>query len=182
MLQGPVENTAYCLDDPAPEHMGEYSLWGRLLSLVEQDLDERRSRKLFVEVREESGPCRKEIGELSVEERRGLDPALRESVAERLLDRYLAGQGRVDLVEKRRTYTKKLGDLTPEDLPALVEADRCRTEEDRERAEFVRETQADLRRLVVLEGGKGDRPPAARATGPIGKTARGRRAAEPEMD
>lgn len=174
MLHQPVENTAYRLDGPAPEQPGEHSLWGRILSLVEQNLDERRSRKLFVEVQGESGPCRKEIGELTAAERRGLDPALKESVAERLLDRYLAQQSRVDLVEKRRTYTKKLGDLTPQDLPALVEADRCRTEEERERAEFIRETQADLKRLVVLEGEKGDRPPTARATGPTRKTARGR--------
>ena len=175
MLHQPVENdTAYRLDGPAPEQTGEHSLWGRILSLIEQDLDERRSRKLFVEVRGEFGPCRKEIGELSAAERRGLDPALKEGVAERLLDRYLAQQGRVDLVEKRRTYTKKLGDLTPQDLPALVEADRCRTEQERERAEFIRQTQADLKRLVVLEGGKGDSPPAARETGPTGKTTRGR--------
>jgi hypothetical protein len=153
------------------------------MSLVEQDLDERRSRKFFVEVAAgtaarsgESGPCRKEIGELTAAERRGLDPALKESVVERLLDRYLAQQNRVDLVEKRQTYTKKLEDLTPQDLPALVEADRCRTEEERERAEFIREAQADLKRLVVIEGGKGDRPGDRRphATGPTGKTARGR--------
>jgi hypothetical protein len=162
MLHQQVENTAHCLDGPAPEQPGEHSLWGRIVSLVEQDLDERRSRKLFVEVRGESGPCRKEIGELSAAERRGLDPALKESVSERLLDRYLAQQGRVDLVDGRRTYTKKLGELTPQDLPALVEADRCRTEEERERAEFIRQTQADLKRLVVIEGGKDDRPPAAR--------------------
>jgi hypothetical protein len=174
MLNQPVENAAYCLDGTAPEQTGEHSLWGRILSLVEQDLDERRSRKLFVEVRGESGPCRKEIGELTAAERRGLDPALKESVAERLLDRYLAQQGRVDLVEKRRPYTKKLGDLTPQDFPALVKADRCRTEEERERAEFIRETQADLKRLVVLEGGKGGRPPAASAIGPTGKTAQWR--------
>ena len=67
-----------------------------------------------------------------------------------------------------------LGDLTPQDLPALVEADRCRTEKEHEQAEFIRQAQADLKRLVVLESGKGDRPPAARETGPTGKTARGR--------
>jgi hypothetical protein len=159
----PVENTAYFPDGPVPEQPGEPYLWGRIVSLVEQDLDERRSRKLFVEVRGESGPCRKEIGELSAAERRGLDPALKEDVAERLLDRYLAQHGRVDLVDGRRTYTKKLGELTPRDLPALVEADRRRTEEERERAEFIRQTQADLKRLVVvIEGGKDDRPPATR--------------------
>ena len=175
MVHQPVENTAYFPDGPVPEQPGEPSLWGRIVSLVEQDLDERRSRKLFVEVRGESGPCRKEIGELSAAERRGLDPAFKERVAERLLDRYLAQQGRVDLVEGRQTYTKKVRDLTPDDLPALVEADRCRTEEERERAEFIRQTQADLKRLVVIEGGKDDRPPAARdSKRAVEEAARGR--------
>ena len=70
---------------------------------------------------------------------------------ERLLDRYLAGQGYVDLVKKRRAYTKKIEDLTPEDPPALVEADRQRAEEERERVEFVYEVQADLERLPVIK-------------------------------
>ncbi len=171
MLHQLTEDTVYCLPSPASGR-GEPSLWERILNLVEGNLAERRGRETFVEARDEAGsPCRKEIGDLTAEERRGLDPALKESVAERLLDRYLAEQGCVDLVEKRRTYTKKLGDLTPQDLPALVEADRCRTEEKRERVEFIRQTQADLKRLVVLEGEKGDRPPAARATG---QAARGR--------
>ena len=136
--------------------MKHLSLWGRVLELIEQDLAERRSRKLFVEVRgEEAGSCRKEIGELSTFERRSLHPALREHVVERLLDRYLAEQGHVDLVEKRRAYTKKVQDLTPEDLPALVEADRQRAEEEhqkeRERAQFVRDARADLEQLLVSE-------------------------------
>lgn len=87
--------------------------------------------------------------------RRGLYPVLRERVMERLLDRYLAGQGYVDLVKKRRAYTKKIGDLAPEDLPTLVEADRQRAEEERQeergRAEFVQEVRADLERLPVIE-------------------------------
>ena len=175
MVHQPVENTAYFPDGPVPEQPGEPSLWERIVSLVEQDLDERRSRKLFVEVRGESGPCRKEIGELSAAERRGLDPALKEGVAERLLDRYLARQSRVDLVDGRRTYTKKLGELTPRELPALVEADRCRTEDERERAEFIHQTQADLKRLLVIEGGKDDRPPAACGSKrAVGEAARGR--------
>jgi hypothetical protein len=132
------------------------SLWEWVLGLIEHDLCERRTRKLFVEVRDESGTtCRKEIGELSVSERRSLDPALREHVLERLLDRHLAEQGRVDLLEKRRAYTKELKELVPEDLPAFIETDRQRTEEERrkglEREEFVREARADLERLL---GGK----------------------------
>ena len=129
-------------------------LWDRVLGLIEQDLVERRSRRLFVEVHCEAGPYRKEIGDLSMAERRSLHPALRERVVEQLLDRYLAEQGSVDLVEKRRAYTKKIQDLTPEDLPALVEADRRRVEEsqeERERAEFVREVRAGLERLRVTE-------------------------------
>ncbi len=142
-----IENTAY-----SPDHAPRRSLWDRILGLIEEDLNERRSSELFVEVPgEESGSCRKEIGELSTVERRSLHPALREYVAERLLDRYLAKQGCVDLVQRRRTYTKKIQDLTPEDLPALVEADRQRDEEESERAEFVREAQADLERLFAAE-------------------------------
>src|SRR3712207_4404309 len=119
MMHQPIENTAYCLDHPTPERAGRSSLWERLLEMVERDLAERRDSRLLVEVRDESGPRRKEIGELSTAERRGLDPALRGRVAEQLLDRYLAEEGYVDLVEKRRTYTKRVRDLSPEDLPAL---------------------------------------------------------------
>lgn len=152
-----------------PEPVEELPLWERILDLVERDVAERRARKLFVEVRDEAGSSRKEIGELSAAERRGLPPDLAARVAERLLDRHLAEQGRVDLVEKRRTYTKKVRDLAPEDLPALVEADRWRAEDERERAEFVRAAQADLRRLPVAEGAKGDRPLAARVAGLISR-------------
>jgi hypothetical protein len=145
-MHQPVENAAYGLvtDD----------LWDRILGLIEQDLEERRSRKLFVEVRDESGSCEKEIGELSAEERRSLHPVLREHVMEQLLDRHLAEQGRVDLLERRRPYTRELRDLTPEDLPALIEADRLRAEEEeyhRGRTEFVREAQADLEQFFVAE-------------------------------
>lgn len=161
----PAEDTTYCLR-PTPERAGEPSLWERILDLVEGDLAERRGREYFVEVPDGTGSsCRKEVGELSAAERRGLDPALKEGVAERLLDRHLAEQGRVDLVEKRRPYTKKVRDLTPEDLPALVRADRWRVEEERERAEFVRAARADLERLPILEGEKGARPLAARVAG-----------------
>jgi hypothetical protein len=77
---------------------------------------------------------------------------------EQLLDRYLAEQGNVDLVKKRRVYTKKIQDLTPEDLPALVEADRRRVEEsqeERERADFIREARADLEQLRVTSSPSG---------------------------
>jgi hypothetical protein len=144
-----VENAAH------PLGCATHELWDQILGLIEQDLDERRSRRLLVEVRGESGPSQKEIGELSAEERKSLRPTLGEQVVEQLIDRYLAEQGRVDLVEKRRTYTKKMQDLTAEDSPALVEADRLRIKEEhrkeRERAEFVQEVRADLRHLPVVE-------------------------------
>src|SRR5215216_2449742 len=153
-MHQPVENTTYCLDRPTPRQMGNLSLWERILGLIEQDLNERRNRKLFVEVPGEPGSRQKEIGD-SAAERQGLHPALREHVAERFLDRHLAEQGYVDLVDKRRTYTKKLEDLTHEDLPALVEADRWRVEEEqekeRERVEFIQEARADLEQLLVVE-------------------------------
>jgi len=126
------------------------SLWELILALIEQDLDQRRTRKLFVEVQGESGSYHKEIGELSTSERQSLRPALREHTVEQLLDRYLAEQDRVDLIEKRRVYTKKVEDLIPEDLPALVEADRWRAEEEQQKecaqAGFVR---ADSERFLV---------------------------------
>ncbi len=133
----------------------EHSLWERILTLLEQDLARRRDAKVVVEVSGESGPHEKEIGELGTSERQSLHPALGEHVAERLLDRYLAEQGYVDLLERRRAYTKKIEELVPTDLPALVEADRQRAEEEcrkeREKAEFAREARADLERLRVLE-------------------------------
>jgi len=151
----PAENIAYRLDYPTPEQSGSFSLWERILELIEQDLAERRGGKLFVELRGGSGLHQKEIGELSASERQSLPPVLREHIAERLLDRYLAEQGYVDLVEKRRTYTKKVQDLTPKDLPALVEADRWKAEEEHEKergqAEFIQETRADLERLLIIE-------------------------------
>jgi hypothetical protein len=144
-MHQPGENAAYGLATP--------DLWDRILGLIEQDLEERRSRKLFVGVRDESGSCEKEIGELSAEERQSLRPVLREHVVERLLDRHLAEQGRVDLVERRRPYTREIRDLTPEDLPALIAADRLRAEEEyhRGRMDFVREAQADLKHFFVPE-------------------------------
>jgi hypothetical protein len=150
-MHQPAKNIAYCLDSPTLDHTGPPSLWERILALVEQDLTERRDRKVFVEVQAGSGSYQKEIGELSTSERQSLPPTLREQVTEQLLDRYLAEQGRVDLAEKRRAYTKNIEDLTSEDLPDLVQADRQRHEEERERADFVREAKIDLARLFVLE-------------------------------
>jgi hypothetical protein len=134
-MQQPLENAACDL--------ATHDLWDRILGLIEQDLEKRCSRKLFVEVRGESGSCKKEIGELSAEERRSLHPVLREHVIERLLDRHRTEQGRVDVLERRHPDTREIRDLTPEDLPALIEADRLRAEEEyhRERREFVREAR-----------------------------------------
>src|SRR5919199_4613789 len=131
-------------------------LWELVLGLIEEVLSRRASTKLFVKVPdEESGPYRKEIGDLSAEERRRLHPYLARRVAEMLLDRYLAQQGYLDLLERRSASRKKVGELLPEDLPALIEADRQRTEEKRrthsERAKFVEETRAGLEDLPILE-------------------------------
>jgi DNA-binding ferritin-like protein (Dps family) len=131
-------------------------LWNQVLGLLEEDLAERRSTRVIVGVPGEAGTYQKEIGKLSVQELRSLDPVLREHVGEQLLDRYLAEQGYVDLIEKRRAYTKRIQDLTAADLPALIEADRYRTEErrkKREREKFVRDMREDLDRLGMKKGG-----------------------------
>jgi hypothetical protein len=126
------------------------SLWERILALLEKDLAERRDGRVFVEVLEESGPYRKEIGELSGAEMRSLEPRLQIRVVNWLLERYLAEQGRVDLLKGRHLYTKDIRDLTPADLSALIEAEREKAEErreEREREEFVHEVREDLHRL-----------------------------------
>ena len=131
------------------------SLWGQIIGLLEQELDRRRSTKLFVTVQGESGSCHKEIGELSQVEMRTLEPGLRIRVVNRLLERYLAEQGSVDLLERGHAYTKHIRDLTPTDLPALIEAQRHRAEEyqrERERAEFVEVVRRDLERLRLVAG------------------------------
>jgi hypothetical protein len=131
-----------------------YSLWDRILEALEEDLAKRRARKLVVRVRGESDPCEKEIGELSAAERRSLDPVLGEHIAEQLLDRYLAEQGYVELIDRGYAYRKMIGDLTPADLPALVEADRERAKEHRERrerAKFVRDKRAAVDQLQAGE-------------------------------
>ena len=130
------------------------TLWDRILGLLEEDLAERRARKLLVRVRDESGPYEKEIGELSAAERRNLDPVLGEHVAEQLLDRYLAEQGYFDLIDSGHAHRRKIGNLTPADLPALVEADRERIDERRERrerAKFVRDMRAAVDQLQAGE-------------------------------
>lgn len=129
------------------------SLWSQILGLLEEDLARRRSARVFVRVGGESGTHSKEVSELSISERRSLDPALRGYVVEQLLDRYLAEQGYVDLLKNRRHYTKRIQDITPQDLPAVVEAERYKAEEHdkrREREEFVREVQQDLERLQLI--------------------------------
>jgi hypothetical protein len=133
---------------------GQRTLWVRILELLEGNVAERRDRRLLVELRGESGPYQKEIGELSTPEIKSLEPWLRERVVECIVDRYLAEQDCVDLLERRRAYTKNIRDLTPEDLPAVLEADRYRAEEhrkERDRVEFVRQVGEQLDRLCIDE-------------------------------
>lgn len=134
----------------------KYPLWERILGLIEEDLDRRANKKLFVVVPdEESGSYRKEIGDLDAGERGRLDLALARRVAKMLLDRHLARQGYLDLLKRRSASRKKVGELLPEDLPALMEADRQRIEEERrtdgERTKFVEEARAGLEGLPVVE-------------------------------
>lgn len=132
----------------------KHSLWDRVLELLEEDLAERRDSRIMVEVRGEFGIRRKEIAELSPAERRSLDPEIREYVAEQLLDRYLAQQGRVDLLEARCAYTKNFRELTPEDLPALIKADQHRADEYRRAQryeQFIRRMREELDRFRVVE-------------------------------
>jgi hypothetical protein len=70
---------------------------------------------------------------------------------ELLLDRHLAEQGRVKLLEKRRPYTGEIQHLTREDPPALIEADQLRVEEGyhQGRVEAVREVQEDLEQFFI---------------------------------
>jgi hypothetical protein len=132
---------------------GERTLWERILELLAEDLAFRRDRRLFVDLRDKCGPYQKEIAELSAPEIRGMEPWLREHVVERLVDRYLAEQGRVDLLERRRASTKCLQELTPADLPAIVRADLYTAEEcrkERERAEFVQHLVEKLDGLCTV--------------------------------
>jgi len=52
----------------------------------------------------ESGPDRKEIGGLSQADMRTLEPGLRIRMVNHLLERYLAEQGNLDILERRRPY------------------------------------------------------------------------------
>ena len=131
------ENRAVRAEDRtanAPESRGNEtrvksrSLWDRILALLEEDLAERRKRKIFVRVPDGTGSYA-EIGGLSTEQLCSLDSGLHGWVAEQLLDRYLAEGGYVDLLGKRHAYRKRIDDLLPEDLVALVEADRVKAEE-----------------------------------------------------
>jgi hypothetical protein len=138
----------------AETEQAKRSLWERILALIEEDLAERRNGKVSVEVLGESGPYHKEIGELSKAEIRSLESPLRIRVVNRLLERYLAEQDHVDLLKGRHPYTKDIRDLTPTDLPALIEADWEKAEEEREEhgiEEFVREVREDLDRLPAAK-------------------------------
>jgi hypothetical protein len=138
--------------DTEPKGRG-FALWDQIIRMLEEELDWRRSRKLFVTLKGESGSYQKEIGELSTLERRSLAPALRKHVADQLLERYLAEQGSVDLLERRHAYTKHIWDLVPTDVPALIEAERHRVEEhqeERERTEFIEGVCSDLERLELV--------------------------------
>jgi hypothetical protein len=133
---------------------GKRTLWERILVLLEEDLSKRRDMRVMVEVTSKDGSCLKEVGELSSLEIGNLDPGQRERATELLLDRYLAEQGRIDLLKRRRAYTKNIRDLTPADLPALIEAERLEIEESRddyERKDFIMEVQHDLDHLQIVE-------------------------------
>ena len=145
-------------DNVQKAHWGEaqgknQSLWERILTLLEDDLACRRERKIYVRVPDGAGSYA-EIGDLSTEQLRSLDGGLHGWVAEHLLDRYLAEGGYVDLLGKRHAYTKRIDDLLPEDLPALVEADRVRVAEnldELDRARFAADVNRDLAWLAAVE-------------------------------
>ena len=129
------------------------SLWDRILALLEEDLAERRERKIILRVPGETGSY-VEIGDLSTEQLRSLDRGLHGWVAEQLLDRYLAEGGYVDLFGKRHAYTKRVNELLPEDLPALVKADRVKYEEhldELDRARFAADVNRDLELMAAVE-------------------------------
>jgi hypothetical protein len=94
------------------------SHWERILALLEEDLAERRHSKVFVNVPGESGLYHKELGELSQAEMRTLEPGLRIRVVNRLLERYVAEQGHIDLLVGRHPHTKDIRDIAPTNLHA----------------------------------------------------------------
>ena len=132
-------------------HAGDEIIWANVFA--------NRCRQVFVEVppargQDAAAACRKEIGQLSTTDLQSLHPALEQYVLERLLDRSLAKQGYIDLVERGHPYTKKVEELAPQDLPALMQAERQRPLEywmGHERVEFVRAVRGDLQRLHVVE-------------------------------
>lgn len=129
------------------------SLWDRILALLEEDLARRSKRNIVVSVPGETVSY-VEIGDLSTEQLRSLNRGLHRWVAEQLLDRYLAEGGYVDLLGKRHAYTKKIDELLPEDLPALVKADRVKYEEhldELDRARFAADVNRDLELMAALE-------------------------------
>jgi|SRR5215207_1101614 len=87
-----------------------------ILTLLEEDLAERRHSKVFVDVVGESGPYHKEIGELSQAEMRTLEPGLRIRVVNRLLERYVDEQGHLELLVGRHPHTKDIRDIAPANL------------------------------------------------------------------
>jgi hypothetical protein len=80
-----------------------------ILAVVEEDLVERPHSKVFVDVSGECVPYHKEIGELSQAEMKTLEPSLRIRVVNRLLERYLAEQGHLNILEGRRPYQGHTG-------------------------------------------------------------------------
>jgi hypothetical protein len=90
----------------------------RILARLQEDLAERRHSKVFVDVPGESGAYHKEIGELSQAEMRTLEPGLRIRVVNRLLERYVAEQGHIDLLVGRHPHTKDIRDIAPTNLHA----------------------------------------------------------------
>ena len=89
---------------------------GGILAVVEEDLVERPHSKVFVDVSGECVPYHKEIGELSQAEIRSLEPELRTRVVNRLLDRYLAEQGHLNILEGRHPHTKDIRHIAPANL------------------------------------------------------------------
>src|SRR5215208_2534394 len=80
------------------------------------DSHPRRCFLFFVDVPGESGAYHKEIGELSQAEMRTLEPGLRIRVVNRLLERYVAEQGHIDLLVGRHPHTKDIRDIAPANL------------------------------------------------------------------
>jgi hypothetical protein len=87
-----------------------------ILPLPKEGLANHHRSKIFVEVPGGSGPIRKEIGELSQAEIRTLEPGLRISVVNCLLERYVVGQGQNELLMGRHPNTRDIRSTAPADL------------------------------------------------------------------